>query len=383
MKLLIKTLAGLEDVLMEEVKELGGESIIKRKRAVECVGNLPFMYKANLCLHTALKVLVPVYEFRAKNERELYDKIRCHDWSQYLSVHQTFAIDNTVFSEYFSHSKFAALKMKDAIADQFRDKYDMRPSVDTEKPDVLFNLHGYQENFTVSLDSSGEPLNQRGYRGKGHAAPLNEVLAAGLVKLAGWDASKPLVDPFCGTGTILIEAAMMATKTPPQLIRENFGFRTWNNFQPLMWNRIKAEMRSQIRKIPLSIYGGDIDPNAIMQAKRSMKLLAMRGDITFREVSFDGNLPKNKTGMVITNPPYGERIGTDIESLYEKIGDVLKNSFSGYDAWLISSNKSALRKLGLKDAERILLFNGKLDCEFCHYPMYEGSKIVSEEPTEN
>lgn len=378
MKLLIKTFAGLEEVLAQEIQELGGTSVILKKRGVSCEGNIAFLYKANLCLHTALRVLVPVYEFKAKNEKELYNQIKNFDWSRFLGLNQTFAIDNTIFSTYFPHAKFAALKMKDAIADQYREKHDQRPSVDTENPDVLFNLHGYNENFTVSLDSSGQPLNQRGYRGNGHAAPLNEVLAAGLIRLSGWNASQPLVDPFCGTGTILIEAAMIATKTPPQLLRESFGFKTWNSFEPIIWNRVKAEVRSGIRKTPLYIYGSDIDPKAIDMAKQSLKKLALRADIRLSVGSFDSHLPKHREGMIITNPPYGERIGTNVEELYNQFGHTLKHTYSGYDAWIISSSKAALKQLRLKPQERILMYNGKLDCEFCHYPLYQGSLEMEE-----
>lgn len=372
MKILIKTLQGLEEVLMKEVELLGGQNIKKRKRAVECEGKLPFLYEANLNLRTALRILVPVYEFTACNGTELYNQVKIFDWSQFLDISQTYAIDNTIFSEYFTHSKYAALKMKDAIADQFREKFDLRPSVNTEKPDILFNLHAYQDKFTISLDSSGRLLNQRGYRERGHQAPLNEVMAAGLLKLANWNKSIPLIDPMCGTGTIIIEAVLMGLNIPPQLNQDEFSFKNWNNFQPLMWNRIKAEAKSKIRSAPLMITGGDIDGNAVVLAKRALKKLRMGRDVRIKHIAFENFIPNFQRGIIITNPPYGKRIGEEVDNLYKKIGDTFKKKFSGFNAWILSSNVSALKNLHLKPSEKIDLFNGALKVKFCKYNLKEG-----------
>ncbi|MAZ41353.1 MAG: RNA methyltransferase [Flammeovirgaceae bacterium] len=378
LKIVIKTLHGLEEVLMKEVELLGGQNIKKRKRAVECEGKLPFLYEANLNLRTALRILVPVYEFTARNETELYNQVKSFDWSQFLDVRQTFAIDNTIFSEYFKHSKYAALKMKDAIADQFREKFDLRPSVDVEKPDILFNLHAYQDKFTISLDSSGRLLNQRGYREPGHQAPLNEVMAAGLLQLAGWNKSIPLVDPMCGTGTIIIEAVLMGLNIPPQINQKEFGFKNWNNFQPMMWNRIRAESQGKIRSAPLMISGGDIDGHAVALAKGALKKLRMGRDVQIRQVAFEDFIPKFQTGMIITNPPYGERIGEEVDSLYKKLGDSFKNNFSDFDAWVLSSNIPALKQLHLKPSEKMALFNGALQVQFCKYNLQEGAYLEEE-----
>ena len=375
MKILIKTLQGLEEVLMKEVELLGGQNIKKRKRAVECEGKLPFLYEANLNLRTALRILVPIYEFSACNGTELYNQVKIFDWSQFLDISQTYAIDNTIFSEYFTHSKYAALKMKDAIADQFREKFDLRPSVNIEKPDILFNLHAYQDKFTISLDSSGRLLNQRGYRERGHQAPLNEVMAAGLLKLANWNKSIPLIDPMCGTGTIIIEAVLMGLNIPPQLNQDEFGFKNWNNFQPLMWNRIKAEAKSKIRSAPLMITGGDIDGNAVALAKRALKKLRMGRDVRIKHIAFENFIPKFQRGMIITNPPYGKRIGEEVDNLYKKIGDTFKKKFPGFNAWILSSNVSALKKLHLKPSEKIDLFNGALKVKFCKYNLKEGKYL--------
>ena len=378
LKIVIKTLHGLEEVLMKEVELLGGQNIKKRKRAVECEGKLPFLYEANLNLRTALRILVPVYEFTARNETELYGQVKSFDWSQFLDVRQTFAIDNTIFSEYFTHSKYAALKMKDAIADQFREKFNLRPSVDIEKPDILFNLHGYQDKFIISLDSSGRLLNQRGYREPGHQAPLNEVMASGLLQLAGWNKSIPLVDPMCGTGTIIIEAVLMGLNIPPQINQKEFGFKNWNNFQPMMWNRIRAEAQGKIRSAPLMISGGDIDGHAVALAKGALKKLRMGRDVQIRQVAFEDFIPKFQTGMIITNPPYGERIGEDVDNLYKKLGDSFKNNFSSFDAWVLSSNIPALKQLRLKPSEKMALFNGALQVQFCKYNLQEGAYLEEE-----
>ena len=375
MKIVIKTLHGLEEVLTKEVELLGGKNIKKRKRAIECEGKLPFLYEANLNLRTALRILVPVYEFKACNATELYNQVKIFDWSQFLDISQTYAIDNTIYSEYFKHSKYPALKMKDAIADQFREKFDLRPSVNTEKPDILFNLHAYQDKFTISLDSSGRLLNQRGYRERGHQAPLNEVMAAGLLKLANWNKSIPLIDPMCGTGTIIIEAVLMGLNIPPQLNQNEFGFKNWNNFQPVMWNRIKAEAQSKIRSAPLMITGGDIDGNAVALAKKALKKLRMGRDVQIKHVAFENFIPKYQRGMIITNPPYGERIGDEVDNLYKKIGDTFKKKFSGFNVWILSSNVPALKKLQLKPSEKMALFNGALQVQFCKYNLKEGKYL--------
>ena len=376
MKFLVKTLHNLEPILANELKELGAKNIRKIKRAVACEGDLKLLYQINYCARTALRVLVPIYEFQAKGEKDLYDQIKKFDWSEYLDVHQTFAISNSVFSDLFRHSKFATLKMKDAMADQFRDKYGRRPSVDPKSPEVQFDLHGWKDRFTVSLDSSGEPLNQRGYREQGHQAPLNEVLAAGMVQLAKWDHKQPLLDPMCGTGTIIIEAAMLANNMPAQYLRKQFGFRGWKNFNPMIWNKVKIEADGQMRNKAISISGGDIDPKAVSIAKKSLRKLGLKQSINIREVAFEKHRPGTPDGMIITNPPYGERLGAedDILGFYKTISDLFKQNFSGFDAWVLSSNFEALKHLKLSPSRKIPLLNGKLECSFQEYKLYRGAK---------
>jgi putative N6-adenine-specific DNA methylase len=370
MKITIKTLHNLEPVLKKEAEALGATNVELKRRAISCEGNLEFLYRANLELRTALKVLIPVHQFKAMKENELYDAVRAHDWTQYLKHTDTFAIDHTVFSDFFKHSQFASLKTKDAIVDQFRDKTGKRPSVNRDYPDVQFNLHGFKDRFTISLDSSLKPLNQRGYRSKGHQAPLNEVLAAGMIALSDWSPQDIFHDPMCGTGTLLTEAAMMARNQAPNLFRKEFGFKGWSNYQPNVFHRVKSELENKIRPASNKLMGSDLDENAIRMAKQAMRAARMGREVQVKQRDFFRFVPDEKRGVVIMNPPYGERIGNEIEAFYEKIGDHLKQNFTGMDAWILSSNKSALKKIGLQPEQRIELINGKLKCEFCHYKLY-------------
>lgn len=365
----------MEELLAEEVKDLGGQNVQVHKRSVACEGDLAFLYKANYNLRLALKILVPVYEFQARNEQQLYDQVMKHDWSKYLKLDQTFAIDNTVFSEYFRHSKYAALKTKDAIVDQFRNKMGRRPSVDIKTPDIQFDLYAYKDQFIISVDSSGDTLNRRGYRDVGHQATLNEVLAAGLLKLAGWNKDIPLIDPMCGTGTILIEAAMMGQNIPPQVNRHDFSFKNWSNFHPTIWNRVVSEGKAGIRKSTLEISGGDIDGDTVLMANKSLKKFKLNDAVTIQRTALEDHRPKTPNGMVVSNPPYGERIGRiNTNEFYKTISDVLKNNFQGFDAWMLSSNMEAFKHLKLRASKKIVLFNGSLECKFQKYEMYKGSR---------
>lgn len=371
MQVTIKTLFGFEDILADEIRVLGGENIEKITRGVKCDGNLEFIYKANLHLRTAMKVLVPIHQFKANSEQELYDNIYEMDWSSYMDHNRTFLVDSVIFSKIFTHSHYVALKTKDAIVDYFRDNFRRRPSVDTTNPDVKINLHCADNLFTLSLDSSGAPLNQRGYREDGHKAPMNESLAAGMLMLSGWDKSQPLVDPMCGSGTILTEAAMMAMNVPPNLSRNYFGFKNWSTFNPMLWNKVKSEAEANIRKPQLEMTGIDIDPKAVSLARRSLAKIGLRREIKIKEMDFRDFKPIHESGMIITNPPYGERIGRDnVFEFYQSMGDALKQNFNGYEAWLISSNTKALKKIGLRYEQKKTLYNGKLECDFCQYKMY-------------
>ncbi|MBC6399789.1 MAG: class I SAM-dependent RNA methyltransferase [Ekhidna sp.] len=370
MKIIIKTLFGFEEILAEEVKCLGGESVEKITRGVKCEGNPAFLYRANLSLRTAMKIMVPIHTFHAKNEKQLYDNMMEFDWSHFLDVDQTFAIDTVVFSELFTHSKFVGYKSKDAIVDWFRNKYRRRPSINTDSPDVQLNVHCANDFFTVSMDSSGAALNQRGYREDGHKAPMNEVLAAGMLILSGWDKKESIVDPMCGSGTILTEAAMMTMNMGPNLKRKEFGFRTWPQYSPILFYNILNEEKSKIRRPHMNIMGIDNNDKAVQLAKKALGKIGLRREVRVSTMDFREFKPLNKKGIIVTNPPYGERIGDDMPSFYQSIGDAFKQNFTGYDAWLISSNKKALRQIGLKDSKRITLYNGKLKCDFAKYELY-------------
>lgn len=373
MELLIKTFHGLESVLAKELEELGATSINTLKRAVACEGNKEFLYKANLHLRTALRILVPISTFTATTEDELYKAIYDFDWSQYLTEKKTFAIDAVAFSELFKHSKYLALKTKDAIVDQFREKTGLRPSVNTENPDVLINVHVARDKFTVSLDSSGESLHRRGYRQPGHQAPLNEVLAAGMLKIAGWHKDIPLFDPMCGTGTILMEAAMLACNMPAGFKRKKFGFMSWADYDKFLWDKIYKEAEEKISYPRTRIVGSDIDLKAVDIAKTSSLDFRLNRQISISKAAFEEREVPFRRGMIIFNPPYGERLKkTDIFNFYKKIGSTLKQNYDGWVVWALSSNEEAIYRLGLHKEEKHILYNGALECEFLKYHMFEG-----------
>ena len=375
MKLVAKTFKGLEEVLAQEIKDMGGEHVNIMNRAVSFKGSNRLIYKGNYCLRTAIRVLKPILEFEARDEEYYYRQLKKHDWSFYLKKGQTFAIDATVFGDYFNHSKFVALKFKDAIVDQFREKIGQRPDVDVEDPDLRLNVHISQKKVTVSIDTSGFSLFKRNYKLAPFPAPINEVLAAGMLRLIGWTADVPLVDPMCGSGTFLMEAAMIAQNIPAGYHIEQFAFMKWDHFQPELWKEVKQEANSKIKHKLLRIYGSDVHPRAIricqkMFAKHdyAKSIQIEQRDISLLEKPFD-------QGVIVTNPPYGERLDDrETNELYNEIGDALKKQFSGYDAWLISSNMKALKNIGLRPSRKITLYNGKLECKFQKYEMYSGSK---------
>lgn len=372
MRIVVKTLFGLEDVLEEEIKALGGKDVEKSKRAVAFYGNKKLLYKSNYCLRTGLKVLQSIYAFKALNEDELYQKVKAFRWSAYMNENQTIAIDATVFSKNFTHSKYAALKVKDAIVDYFRKETGTRPNVDTENPDVRLNVHIAGREVIISFDSSGESLHKRGYRGRQHKAPLSEVLAAGMLKLAGWNKDIPLFDPMCGSGTLLIEAAMMGKNIPAGKFRKQFGFMNWTNFDKDLWDEVKTEADAQIESPRLRISGSDILALSVDIAKESVINADLGRDIKLQRKSFERVKPQDESGIMMCNPPYGERLKTaDIDAFYKMMGNRMKEAYNNYDCWIISSNIEAYKQVGLHADEKIKLYNGALECEFRKYKIYE------------
>ncbi|AZQ64571.1 class I SAM-dependent RNA methyltransferase [Flammeovirga pectinis] len=368
-----KTFFGLEEVLKKELIQIGATNVKAGNRAVTFEGDTEVLYKANLHLRTALKILLPIKQFRARNEQELYDRVKEINWAKYIDLEGTFAIDSTVWSETFTHSKFVALKVKDAIADHFTEIFKRRPNVDVSEPDIQVHIHISQRECILSLDSSGESLHRRGYRSEQRQAPLNEVLAAGIIMLTGWKGERPFLDPMCGSGTLLIEAAMIASNTAPG-VKRKFAFMNWKQYDRKLWNQVLREAKRAVVEIEVPIVGSDIEREAIDISFANAERSGLDEDLRISKNSFFDRKPIGENGIIVCNPPYGERIGKDIEELYKQMGDKLKQDFSGYDAWIFSGNMQALKFVGLRPSKRIELYNGAIECRLAKYEMYRGKK---------
>lgn len=368
------TLYGLENVLAEELNAIGATDISVLNRAVKFRGDNSLLYKSNLWLRTAIKILKPIHAFRANDERQLYSNIKRFGWENYLSIKKSFAVDSVVNSNIFTHSQYVALKTKDAIVDRFRDSTELRPSVDTENPDVRINIHISGTMVIVSLDSSGVMLGKRNYRTEQVEAPISEVLAAGIILLSGWDKKTNVIDPMCGSGTFPIEAAMIAANIAPGLNRK-FNFETWLDFDKQLFDKIKKEAVEKQISSSAQIYGSDIDKKAISISINNARRAGVRDIIKFENKDFFDSENNNKPAFVFINPPYDERLQIEkVEEFYDEIGSQLKHHYQDNEAWIISSNFDAINHFGLKAEKKIKLFNGKLECRLLHYKMYEGSK---------
>lgn len=373
--MIAKTMAGLEDVLAEELIALGANNLEMGKRMVSFDGDLSLLYKANVHCRTALRILRPVYTFKAKNTDEIYKKVKAMNWYEHLTEDSTFAIDAITFSELFTHSKFVAYRVKDAIADYFMQKTGKRPSVDVKNPDLLINFHIAHDQCTLSFDSSGESLHKRGYRVAQTEAPLNEVLAAGMILKTGWRGESDFIDPMCGSGTLLIEAAMIAMNVPPGIYRSSFAFEKWKNFNKELFEMIYNDDSGE-REFKYKIYGSDISREAIEIAAQNVKSASFDRYIDLQVKPFEkyDKAPAEK-GVLVTNPPYGERLKPeDLYGLYEMIGERLKHVFTGYTAWVLSYEKECFNKIGLKPTKKIQLVNGSLQCEFRRYDIFAGKR---------
>ena len=375
-KMIAKTQLGLEEVLLEELRQLGAQEVNVLNRAVSFVGDLGFMYKANLCLRTAIRILQPIHQLTARTDVQLYEKAKTFEWDQHIDVNNTIAVNAAVNSDFFNHSHYVALKVKDAIVDYFRNKSrGKRPNVNVKNPDVRINVHISNDKCNISLDSSGDSLHKRGYRHVTNNAPISEVLAAGLILLSDWDRECDFLDPMCGSGTLAIEAAMIACNIPPALYRNRFGFMNWKNFDEQLWNTIKDSALKKVKDFPGKIIACDRAFSSIRKAEANIKD-ALLDDII--EVHRKNFIKKpyifENNGVVLFNPPYGERLEADVNDLYAQIGDTFKKNYAGCSAWLITSDIEAVKHIGLKHTRRIKLFNGQLECRFLKYEMYEGSK---------
>ena len=377
----VTTFFGLEEILADELKHLGGKNIELFKRGVSVTGDLGFLYKANLCLHTALKVTIPIAKFTANNEQELYDNIKLMEWEKFISNSDTLMVEGVANSEIFTHSLFISQKVKDGIVDRFRDKTGARPDVDLIHPSFRVYVHIFKNEVTVHLDSSGEPLYKRGYRSDINEAPMKEVLAAGLVKLSGWEKHLQLIDGMCGAGTIAIEAALWANNIPAGYYRNEFGFMRWRNFDEKLYDTVFESSVSKIKEDKVEIIANDIETATYKKAITNTKNAKVDDVVTCNNQSFFDLTPSRSGGVVILNPPYGERLPvTEIEQLYKEIGNKLKKDFKGFNAWIITSSPEAIKSIGLRPSRRIHLFNGSLECRFLKFELYDGSKKASKNP---
>ena len=373
-EMLAKTFQGLEEVLAKELTEIGAEQVEIITRGVRFYGDKEMMYKANFRCRTALRILKPIHQFTASDADEVYQIIKAMDWSQYLDTKKTFAIDAVVHSENFRHSKFLAYKAKDAIADHFMEKYNERPSVRIKNPDVQLNIHVNQDVCTRSLDSAGEPLFMRGYKVEQTEVPVNEVLAAGMLRLAGWEGQSDFMDPMCGSGTIAIEAALMALNIAPGIYRKGYAFEKWPDFDKEMLENLYDD-ESQEREFTHKIYASDISSAALRIVTENVKSAGMTKYIELKHQPFQGcERPQNDT-MVMFNPPYGERLKPfEMDKLYEEIGSKLKNDFTDMSAWIITVPCETTDHIGLRPSVKYHLLNGSIECEFRKYEMFKGRR---------
>ena len=371
-ELIAKTFMGLEPVLAKELTQLGANNVQIGRRMVSFTGDKEMMYRANFQLHTAIRILKPIRHFKAKSADDVYEEIKKIDWTQYLEPEKTFAVDSVVFSEEFRHSKFVSYKVKDAIVDYFCEKTGKRPNISVANPDIRLNMHIAEDHCTLSLDSSGESLHRRGYRQESVEAPLNEVLAAGMILLSGWQGDADFIDPMCGSGTLPIEAALIAKNMAPGLFRKEYAFEKWPDFDADLFDEIYND-ESQEREFKHHIYGYDVDTKAVNTARLNVKAAGLTSIITIDQQDFkDFTQPQNKS-IMITNPPYGERISTpDLLGTYRMIGERLKHQFKGNDAWILSYREECFEQIGLKPSIKIPLYNGSLECEFRRYQMFDG-----------
>ena len=377
-EMLAKTFKGLEQILATELVQLGANNVQVERRAVSFTGDKRMLYTANMCLRTASRVLVPILSFKAQKADDIYEQVKALDWSQYMTVKTTFQIDATVYSDYFRHSQFVTYRVKDAIVDYWMERENQRPSVKLEGADLYLNVHIAGDRVTLSLDSSGESLHKRGYRVANTQAPINEALAAGMLLLAGWNGQSDFYDPMCGSGTLLIEAALIARNIAPGVYRQGFAFEKWADFDADLWDEVYND-DSREREFKHKIYGSDAGFYAVQAATKNIQSASLQRDIEVKQIRIEElRLADTNTegALVMINPPYGERLSQDknVLRLYQDMGTALKHQFSGATAWVISSNEEALKCIGLRPAKKIHLVNGDLDCLFNKYELFKGDR---------
>ena len=371
-ELIAKTFMGLDPVLAQELTQLGANNVQIGRRMVSFTGNKEMMYRANFQLHTAIRILKPIKHFKARSADEVYEEIKKIDWSLYIEKGKTFSVDSVVYSEEFRNSRFVTYKVKDAIVDQFREKTGERPNISVSNPDIRLNIHIAEDDATLSMDSSGESLHRRGYRQESVEAPLNEVLAASMILMTGWKGDTDFIDPMCGSGTLLIEAALIAHNMSPGIFRKEFAFEKWPDYDPDLFDSIYND-DSKEREFTHHIYGYDIDMKAVNTARLNVKAAGLSNDISVEQQDFKDFKQPQEKAIMITNPPYGERISTpNLLGTYKMIGERLKHQFMGNDAWILSYREECFDQIGLKPSIKIPLYNGSLECEFRKYSMFNG-----------
>ena len=371
-ELIAKTFMGLEQVLAQELTQLGANNVQIGRRVVTFTGNKEIMYRASFQLHTAIRILKPIAHFKAKSADDMYNEVSKIDWSLYIEKGKTFSVDSVVYSDEFTNSRFVTYKVKDAIVDQFRERTGTRPNISVTNPDIRLNIHVAEFDATLSLDSSGESLHRRGYRQESVEAPLNEVLAAGMILMTGWKGETDFIDPMCGSGTLPIEAALIARNISPGVFRKEFAFEKWPDFDKDLFDEIYND-ESQEREFEHHIYGYDVDMKCVNTAKLNVTAAGLSKDITIAHQDFkDFKQPEEKS-IIIMNPPYGERISTpNLLGTYKMIGERLKHNFMDNEAWILSYREECFRQIGLKPSIKIPLYNGSLECEYRRYQMFDG-----------
>lgn len=375
-RMIAKTIYGCEDLLAKELTDLGADEVKTMNRSVEFHGDKQLMYGANLWCRTATRILKPIVDFRVADDKELYRRALSVDWREYIGLNQTFAIDAVIVESQFTNSLYVAQKTKDAIVDQFRNRSGQRPSVDVKDPDIRINVYIYKNECTLAIDSSGEPLFKRGYRRKTGKAPLNEVLAAGIVLRSEWDRGSSFVDAMCGSGTIVIEAALLARNIAPGLARKKYGFMNWSNYDGALFNSICEKARKVIiPRLGFQIVGSDIDSQQVQEASENANQAGVGKDIVFKQSDIIDLVPPPPPGVAIINPPYGDRLSVDdIQDSYRSIGDAFKKNFTNYDAFVFTGNAAAAKHIGLRTSRRIQMYNGPIECRLLKFEMYKGSR---------
>ena len=371
-ELIAKTFMGLENVLAQELTQLGANNVRIGRRMVSFTGDKEMMYRANFQLHTAIRILKPIAHFKAKSAEDMYDEVKKIDWSKYILDGKTFSVDSVVYSDEFRNSRFVTYKVKDAIVDQFREKTGTRPNISVSNPDIRLNIHIAEDQAALSLDSSGESLHRRGYRQESVEAPLNEVLAAGMILMTGWKGDTDFIDPMCGSGTLPIEAALIARNISPGVFRKEFAFEKWPDFDKDLFDEIYND-DSQEREFTHHIYGYDIDMKCVNTANLNIRAAGLSKDITIQQADFKNFEKPAEKSLLIMNPPYGERISTpNLMATYKMIGERLKHQFAGNEAWVLSYREECFEQIGLKPSIKIPVYNGSLECEFRKYTIFDG-----------